>query len=56
MTQHHDSSGANATLRLLIPQWQGGGNHPTYALGARLLAWLASLEHSLRGGSYQSLN
>jgi arginase len=25
----------------LFPQWQGGGNHPTYALGARLLAWLA---------------
>ena len=28
------------TLRLLMPQWQGGGN-PTYHLGARLLAWLA---------------
>src|SRR5215475_14050886 len=28
------------TLRLLMPQWQGG-NNPTYYLGARLLAWLA---------------
>jgi arginase len=28
------------TLRLLMPQWQGGGN-PTYHIGARLLAWLA---------------
>lgn len=28
------------TLRLLFPQWQGGGN-PAYMLGARLLAWLA---------------
>lgn len=29
------------TLRLLMPQWQGG-NNPAYPLGARLLAWLAS--------------
>lgn len=28
------------TLRLLIPQWQGG-NNPAYFLGAKLLAWLA---------------
>lgn len=28
------------TLRLLMPQWQGG-NNPAYALGAELLAWLA---------------
>ena len=28
------------TLRLLMPQWQGG-NNPAYSLGARLLAWLA---------------
>lgn len=28
------------TLRLLMPQWQGG-NNPAYAFGARLLAWLA---------------
>jgi arginase len=28
------------TLRLLMPQWQGG-NNPSYDLGARLLAWLA---------------
>jgi arginase len=27
-------------LRLLMPQWQGGGNH-LYTLGAELLAWLA---------------
>ncbi|UQZ88375.1 arginase [Deltaproteobacteria bacterium Smac51] len=29
------------TLRLLMPQWQGGNNGITYPLGARLLAWLA---------------
>lgn len=29
------------TLRLLMPQWQGGGNNPAYSLGARLLEWLA---------------
>jgi arginase len=28
------------TLRLLMPQWQGG-NNPTYFLGAQLLSWLA---------------
>ena len=28
------------TLRLLMPQWQGG-NNPNYAFGAELLAWLA---------------
>lgn len=28
------------TLRLLMPQWQGGNNE-LYSLGARLLAWLA---------------
>lgn len=28
------------TLRLLMPQWQGG-NNPPYAFGARLLHWLA---------------
>lgn len=28
------------TLRLLMPQWQGG-NNPVYHLGARLLYWLA---------------
>lgn len=28
------------TLRLLFPQWQGGGD-PSYMLGARLLSWLA---------------
>ena len=28
------------TLRLVMPQWQGGGL-PTYILGAHLLAWLA---------------
>ncbi|MCC8190800.1 MAG: arginase family protein [Planctomycetes bacterium] len=29
------------TLRLLMPQWQGGNNPVPYPLGARLLAWLA---------------
>lgn len=28
------------TLRLLFPQWQGGGD-PSYMFGAKLLAWLA---------------
>ena len=28
------------TLRLIMPQWQGG-NNPPYSLGAKLLAWLA---------------
>ncbi|MDL2253466.1 arginase family protein [Ruminococcaceae bacterium OttesenSCG-928-I18] len=28
------------TLRLVMPQWQGG-NNPSYSLGAKLLAWLA---------------
>lgn len=28
------------TLRLLMPQWQGG-NNPPYSFGAKLLAWLA---------------
>jgi len=28
------------TLRLLMPQWQGG-NNPEYSFGARLLSWLA---------------
>lgn len=32
---------APKTLRLLMPQWQGGNNGPSYPLGARLLAWLA---------------
>ena len=30
----------NKTLRLLMPQWQGGNNH-AYHFGAQLLAWLA---------------
>lgn len=30
----------NNTLRLLMPQWQGG-NNPPYYFGAQLLAWLA---------------
>lgn len=29
------------TVRLLMPQWQGGNNGYSYPLGARLLAWLA---------------
>lgn len=28
------------TVRLLMPQWQGG-NNPNYSFGAELLAWLA---------------
>lgn len=28
------------TLRLIMPQWQGG-NNPSYSFGAKLLAWLA---------------
>ncbi len=28
------------TVRLLMPQWQGG-NNPHYSFGAELLAWLA---------------
>lgn len=28
------------TLRLIMPQWQGG-NNPPYSFGAKLLAWLA---------------
>ena len=35
------SSGDDSTLRLLMQQWQGGGNRPTYYLGAQLLAWPA---------------
>ncbi|CAI3944589.1 Arginase/agmatinase family enzyme (SpeB) (PDB:1CEV) [Commensalibacter communis] len=31
---------SNQTLRLLMPQWQGG-NHHAYPLCARLLEWLA---------------
>ena len=31
------------TLRLLMPQWQGG-NNPNYLLGAQLLTWLAPNE------------
>lgn len=34
--------GNRSTLRLLMPQWQGGGNRPNYYLGGRLLAWLAT--------------
>lgn len=29
------------TLRMLMPQWQGGNNEAGYALGAELLSWLA---------------
>lgn len=35
------------SLRLLMPQWQGG-NDPVYHLGAQLLAWLAP-----KGSDYQ---
>jgi arginase len=33
---------ASSTLRLTVPQWQGG-NEPAYHFGARLLDWLAPL-------------
>lgn len=29
------------TLRMLMPQWQGGNNEEAYTLGAKLLSWLA---------------
>lgn len=32
--------GTSKTIRLLMPQWQGG-NNPAYHFGAQLLAWLA---------------
>lgn len=32
---------SDKTLRLLMPQWQGGNNGIPYPFGARLLAWLA---------------
>ncbi|KQU25045.1 MULTISPECIES: arginase family protein [Priestia] len=38
MTNKEEST--NKTLRLLMPQWQGG-NNPIYFLGAQLLNWLA---------------
>jgi len=41
MTDDHRGQGEGSTLRLLMPQWQGGGNRPEYHLGGRLLAWLA---------------
>ncbi len=34
------SNNQDSTLRLIMPQWQGGNNH-AYHLGAQLLAWLA---------------
>ncbi len=34
------TANAKKTLRLLMPQWQGG-NNPAYHFGARLLSWLA---------------
>lgn len=41
MTHDHGSQRESSTLRLLMPQWQGGGDRPAYYLGGRLLAWLA---------------
>ncbi|MES2666723.1 MAG: arginase family protein [Pseudomonadota bacterium] len=35
-----DAMTPTKTIRLLMPQWQGG-NQPDYGLGAQLLAWLA---------------
>ncbi|WP_231410130.1 arginase family protein [Ralstonia solanacearum] len=40
MSRTHSAS----TLRLLMPQWQGG-NNPPYHFGAQLLAWLAPPAH-----------
>lgn len=36
----HKEAAKRKTLRLLMPQWQGGNNSP-YVLGAHLLNWLA---------------
>lgn len=36
-----NEQGKFATVRLLMPQWQGGNNSTSYPLGARILAWLA---------------
>lgn len=36
----HNEEMESKTLRLLMPQWQGG-NNPAYFLGAQLLNWLA---------------
>src|SRR5262245_53984868 len=41
MTHNDVGHEDHSTLRLLMPQWQGGGNNPAYSLGAKLLAWLA---------------
>lgn len=35
------------TLRLIMPQWQGG-NNPSYSFGAKLLAWLAPADADSR--------
>ncbi|RAS77040.1 arginase family protein [Priestia endophytica] len=37
--KEHKESAKSKTLRLLMPQWQGG-NNPPYVLGAHLLNWL----------------
>lgn len=36
------------TVRLLMPQWQGGNMGKSYPLGARLLAWLAPESDALQ--------
>jgi arginase len=41
MGRDSESREGASTLRLLMPQWQGGGNRPAYYLGGRLLAWLS---------------
>lgn len=41
MMNDRDNQDESSTLRLLMPQWQGGGDRPSYYLGGRLLAWLA---------------
>ncbi|MBK5073006.1 arginase family protein [Budviciaceae bacterium CWB-B4] len=37
---------SDSTLRLLMPQWQGG-NNAVYHFGAQLLAWLAPEHHGI---------
>lgn len=41
MPDENIEKGVGSTLRLLMPQWQGGGMRPNYHFGGRLLAWLA---------------
>ncbi|MCY8235309.1 arginase family protein [Priestia endophytica] len=53
MTEHKEEK--NKTLRLLMPQWQGG-NNPPYFLGAHLLNWLAPSTNAIQQEVPVSLN